>query len=351
MCANVGRISTYAAFVKSGHQPPVLSDVAVRAGVSISTVSRVLTGRTPVSPNLRRKVESAVAELGYRPNAAAQALVSGRRSTVAVLARNTLRYGYAATLQGIEEAARAAGYVVSIAVVESERPRDLDRAVDLVLSQSLAGAIVVEFDALGVRTLESLPLSLPVVGAAGAPHKRGARPHAFLDDQFGGEEATRYLLSLGHRTVHHVAIPATRPRSGRTWGWRRALKEAGVDAPEVLQASYDPDSGYKAGIALAADPTVTAVLCGNDELAIGVMRAFAEQGRQVPRDVSVIGFDDQPFARMWSPPLTTVSQDFVELGRRTFGMLTHWVETGERPDDSTARPTLVVRESSASPQV
>ncbi|WP_141387440.1 LacI family DNA-binding transcriptional regulator [Cellulosimicrobium cellulans] len=333
-----------------GHQPPVLSDVAQLAGVSISTVSRVLTGRTPVSPRLRDKVQAAVSELGYRPNAAAQTLVSGRRSTVAVLARNTLRYGYAATLQGIEEAARAAGYVVSIAVVESEAPRDLDRAVDLVLSQSLAGAIVVEFDSLGVRTLESLPDALPVVAAAGARRRPGPRPHAFLDDQAGGEEATRYLLGLGHRTVHHVAIPSTRPRSGRTWGWRRALESAGVERPGVIQASYDPDSGYEAGLVLAADPAVTAVLCGNDELAIGVMRALAEQGRRVPEDVSVVGFDDQPFARMWSPPLTTVAQDFVDLGRRTFGMLARWVETGERPEDSAAKPELVVRESAAPPR-
>ncbi|MEK8225599.1 hypothetical protein NKG05_04945 [Oerskovia sp. M15] len=119
-------------------------------------------------------------------------------------------------MQGIEEAARAAGYVVSIAVVESDRPRDLDRAVDLVLSQSLAGAIVVEFDSLGIRTLESLPrrcrssrLRVPAPSKCATPRlpRRPVR----------GAEATRHLLSLGHRTVHHVAIPSTRPRSGRTW--------------------------------------------------------------------------------------------------------------------------------------
>ncbi len=119
----------------------------------------------------------------------------------------------------------------------------------------------------------------------------------------------------------------------------------------MVQASYDPDSGYEAGLRLADDPDVTAVLCGNDELAIGVMRALAERGRRVPEDVSVVGFDDQPFARMWSPPLTTVAQDFVDLGRRTFGMLARWVETGEPPEDSATRPTLVVRESAAPPRV
>ncbi|MEK8225600.1 substrate-binding domain-containing protein [Oerskovia sp. M15] len=128
--------------------------------------------------------------------------------------------------------------------------------------------------------------------------------------------------------------------------------------PEVVQASYDPDSGYEAGLALADDPSVTAVLCGNDELAIGVMRAFTERGRRVPDDVSVVGFDDQPFARMWSPPLTTVAQDFVELGRRTFEMLARWVETGcvprtrrhARPGGPRARRLLEAEEpTSAGP--
>ncbi|GAA1981798.1 LacI family DNA-binding transcriptional regulator [Isoptericola halotolerans] len=328
----------------------MLSDVAERAGVSVSTVSRVLTGRTPVSQKLRDRVESAVAELGYRPNAAAQTLVSGRRSTVAVLARNTLRYGYAATLQGIEEAARAEGFVVTIGVIESEDPGAMKSAIDLVLSQPLAGAIVVEFDTLGIATLDALPASLPVVAAAGARRRAGSRPHAFLDDEAGGREATQYLLSLGHRTVHHVAIPATRERAGRSWGWRSAMNDAGVPLPPMIQASYDPDSGYEAGRELAKDPSVTAVLCGNDELAIGVVRALAEAGRGVPGDVSVVGFDDQPFARMWMPALTTVAQDFPELGRRTFGLLSQWLGTGTKPRSSSAKPRLVVRDSTAPPR-
>lgn len=331
--------------------PPILADVAERSGVSISTVSRVLTGRTPVSERLRTKVLTAVEELGYRPNAAAQALVSGRRSTVAVVARNTSRFGYAGTLEGIEEAARAAGFAVTIAVVESERRDEIARTIDQVLTQSLAGAIVVEFDAAGVAALEAMPDSLPVVAVAGAPRRKGPRPHAFLDDFEGGRLATRYLLDLGHATVHHVAIPPTRARSGRTWGWRQALIEAGIEPPRLVQASYDPVSGHLAGRSLLEADDVTAVLCGNDELALGVLRAFQEAGRRVPDDVSVVGFDDQPFAQMWMPALTTVSQDFISLGRRAFGLLESWVTTGVVPADSAAVPTLVVRESSAAPRI
>ncbi|NYD67773.1 LacI family DNA-binding transcriptional regulator [Agromyces atrinae] len=333
-----------------GHQPALLVDVAAEAGVSVSTVSRVLSGRVPVSKSLHERVTSAVQRLGYRPNAAAQALVSGRRSTVAVLARNTLRYGYAATLQGVEEAARAAGFVVSIAVVESDDAGEISRAVDTVLSQPIAGAIVIEFDSVGVQIVDALPQDVRVVAAAGARRRGAPRPHAFLDDYAGGFEATEYLLSLGHSTVHHIAIPSTRARSGRAWGWRRALEKAGAPVPPMIQAAYHPSSGHDAAIELVDDADVTAILCGNDEIAIGVARAYQEAGREIPRDISIMGFDDQPFAAMWYPALSTVSQDFVELGRRTFGLLHGWVESGTQPSDSSSTPTLIVRESTAAPR-
>ena len=332
------------------HRPPVLADVARIAGVSISTVSRAITGRTPVSPRVRTKIEEAIEQLGYRPNAAAQTLVSGKRSMIAVLARNTLRYGYAATLQGVEEAARAAGYTVSISVVESSAPDEVRNAVDLVLSQPLAGAIVLEFDAVGVATLEALPATLPVVAVAGAVRRGTVRPHVFLDDEEGGRLATEYLLGLGHKTVHHVAIPATRPRSGRSWGWRKALLAAGVTVPEIFRAGYSPDSGYEVGRQIARMPEVTAVLAGNDEIAIGVIRALGDEGRRVPEDVSVVGFDDQPFAVMWRPSLTTVSQDFGALGRLGFSRLQEWLDTGRFPEEAVLRPTLIERESTAPPR-
>lgn len=328
-------------------KPPGLVDVAAKAGVSLSTVSRVLTGRTPVSEKLRLKVRAAVDELGYRPNAAAQTLVSGKRSAIAVLARNTTRFGYAATLQGIEEAARAAGYVVMITVIESGRREDVARAVDMTLSQTVAGAIVIEFDAVGVAMLDALQGIVPVVAAAGARRRAGSTPHAFLDDEAGGRAATEYLLSLGHQTVHHIAIPATRRRSGREWGWRAALESASAPVPDVVRAEYSPTSGYDAALRLLDDPSVTAILCGNDELAIGAARALSERGRKIPDDVSIVGFDDQPFAAMWVPALSTVAQDFTDLGRRTFGLLEAWIRTDERPADSAVQPTLVLRESAA----
>jgi DNA-binding LacI/PurR family transcriptional regulator len=182
----------------------------------------------------------------------------------------------------------------------------MDAAIDLMLGQTVAGVAVIEFDPVGVAVSRALPPGIPVVAAAAAGQTRSPHPHAYLDDRVAAREATEYLLGLGHRTVHHLAIPSTDARTGRARGWRQALEAAGAEVPEPLAADYDPASGYQVGRALAADRSVTAVLCGNDELAIGLMRALAEEGRRVPEDVSVVGFDDQPFAAMWSPALTTV---------------------------------------------
>lgn len=328
---------------------PVIADVAREAGVSVPTVSRVLSGSVPVSDEKRAQVVAAMKRLNWRPHPAARALAKGERRMVGVIALNTVRYGYARTLQGIEEAAREAGYLVLIAVVESEEQEAMDAAIDLLLGQSVAGVVIIEFDPVGVAVSRALPPGIPVVAAAAAGQTRSPHPHAYLDDRVAAREATEYLLSLGHGTVHYLAIPATDTRTGRARGWRQALEAAGAPVPEPIAAAYDPGSGYSVGQALAADASVTAVLCGNDELAIGLLRALAEVGRRVPEDVSVVGFDDQPFAAMWNPALTTVRQDFDDLGRRVFGLLNTLMTTGSAPRTSRARPDLVVRESAGPP--
>src|ERR1035437_7586153 len=336
---------------KSVRRPPVIADVARVAGVSVPTVSRVLTGSVPVSAAKRALVTSAIEKLGYRPSAAARVLAGRPVSMIAVLASNTTRYGYASTLGGIEEGARAAAYTVVITVVESEDPAIVEEAVALVLGQPVAGVIVLEFDAASVRASRALPDILPVVGASAGRVVRRTRPHAYLDDRAAAMRAVEYLLGLGHRTVHHVAIPPSgAPNSGRASGWRDALIAAGRAVPELIGPGWDPASGYEVGVRLARDDSVSAVLAGNDELAIGLMRAFVDAGRSVPGDVSVVGFDDEPFAAMWTPGLTTVAQDFGGLGRRAFDLLESVIRTGASPRTSTRTPQLVIRTSAGPPR-
>lgn len=334
--------------VNERRRNPTISDVAQRAGVSVPTVSRVLTGAARVSPAKRELVEAAIAELDFRPSAAARVLVSRRSQTIAVIAGNTSRYGYAETIRGIEIAARAGGYTVMITVVESADEDEVDRAIAATLTQALAGVVVLKFDPPGVAALRKIPANLPVVALSGT-REPGVR-QAVLDEAAAAEELTRYLLDLGHETVHHVRVPPSRRVDGRTTGWKRALTGANAPVPPVRDATWDPRSGVAIGREFAADPEVTAVFCGNDEIAMGVMRGIAEAGLRVPEDVSVAGFDDHPLAGLWSPPLTTVKQDFAGLGGRGFQLLLQAIDGNGDRRFSSERPGLVLRESTAEPK-
>jgi DNA-binding LacI/PurR family transcriptional regulator len=335
-----------------------IRDVATAAGVSYQTVSRVINDHPSVKPSTRERVLAAIDELGFRRNSTALALASGRSRAVTVLTANTTHYGYAAILQGIEEAARAASYAVGIGVLESVDGTDgTDRAGEAEVAAQVqraadagGGLIVIAYDPAGVRALGAVPADLPVVGVVETPASPpgGDRPWVWTDDREAAYEATRHLLSLGHRTVHYVAIPSsTRRTSARTTGWRQALREAGAPEPRPVQGTWGPAGGHAAGLRLAKDPAVTAILCGNDDLALGVLRALHEAGRPVPGEVSVAGFDDAPHSAYLTPSLTTVRLDFTGLGRAAFALL-HGVleESAQIAPHPVSVPELVVRESS-----
>ena len=330
-----------------GTKPPVIADVARVAGVSVPTVSRVLTGTAKVSAEKRERVLSAIEELHYRPSAAARALVSRQPQIIAVLAGNTSQYGYAETIRGIEEHARVAGYLVTITVVESPDDQSVEQAVTLVMKQPLAGIAVLKFDPPGVAVLHKLPRDIPTVSISGV--RETGVPQAVLDETAAAEELTNYLLDLGHATVHHVRVPPSRREDGRTTGWRRALRSRGAKEPTALEATWEPESGRRIGTELALRDDVTAVFCGNDEIAMGVIRGLTDGGRAVPDDVSVVGFDDHPLASMWLPALTTVRQDFASLGTRACEMLIKLIAGEPVRMFSSERPTLVLRESAVPP--
>jgi DNA-binding LacI/PurR family transcriptional regulator len=157
-------------------------------------------------------------------------------------------------------------------------------------------------------------------------------------------------LSLGHQTVWHVAGPTDWLEARqRTAGWRRTLEEAGAEVPPPLPGDWSARSGYDAGRVLARMPDVTAIFAANDSMAVGIMRAFHEAGRPIPGAVSLVGFDDVPEAAYYSPPLTTIRQDFGEVGRRSLALLLDQIEAGSRPAQRhVVETTLVVRDSTAS---
>jgi DNA-binding LacI/PurR family transcriptional regulator len=331
--------------------PPSIRDVAAAAGVSYQTVSRVLNDSPNVSPGTRQLVLDVMGRLEYRPNRAARTLGSGRANAVTVVTAETTLYGYACTLQGIEEAARLAGLAVGVRVVESDGSADVRHAVEYVRDPSAGSVIVVAFDAAGAGVLRALPADVPAVAATEAGGLAGTpRTMIYLDERQAATDATKHLLSLGHRTAHHVAIPSETGTSARQAGWRDALEEAGAPVPEVLPVGWDPRSAYLAGRRLAEDPAVTAILCGNDDTALAVRRALYEAGREVPGDVSIVGFDDVPGAAYWTPALTTVRMDFAGLGRACLSAVVAEVTGATDPAPPLAPPQLMVRESTAPPR-
>ena len=327
-----------------------IRDVAQASGVSYQTVSRVINGHPNVREETRKRVEAAIQALGFRRNATAFALASGVTRSVTVLTSNTVLYGYAATLQGLEEASRAAGYTLGVRVVTPED--DLDRTIASAADTG-GGLVVIGYDRLGAAALDRVPAHVPCAALVEAPPlgRTPDRPAVWADDREAARAATEHLLALGHETVHYVAIPASagtrRSASPRAEGWRQALKAAGVTPPAPCGKGWDAQAGYEAGKKLAHNPDVTAILCGNDDLALGVLRALHHAGRRVPDDISVIGFDDAPHSGFLTPSLTTVRMDFHGLGRAAFGLLRAQLDTDQQaPAPVPAEPTLVLRESS-----
>lgn len=314
-------------------------------------MSRVLNNAPHVNAATRQHVLDVIARLGYRPNRAAQALGSGQSSAVTVVTTNTTLYGYASTLRGIEEAARSNGLAVGVRVVESDSQQDVRLAVEHVSDPNAGGVVVIAYDTAGAAVFRALPPEIPAVAATEAGGLAGVeRPMIYLDERQAAAEATRHLLDLGHRTVHHVAIPSETGMSARETGWREALEAVGAPVPAVVPVEWDARSAYLASQRMAADPAVTAVLCGNDDTAVVVRRALYDAGRDVPGDVSIIGFDDVPGAAYWTPALTTVQMDFVTLGHACLAAVVAEVTGEPRNAVALRSPSLVIRESTAPPR-
>lgn len=327
---------------------PRLEDVADLAGVSHQTVSRVVNDHPNVRAATRAKVEAAIAELGYRRNTAARSLVTRRSQTIGVLGSELSQYGPASTLLGVEEAAREAGYFVSIATLSSASREALFDALRHFQDQSVDGIAVLVSHPETLQILEEFNAEVPVV-VVGSPGS-GAVSGVMVDQKLGAERAVRQLIEQGHQRIGHVAGPAGWIDGAlRAEGWRAALADAGLPPDLLLEGDWSAGSGYEIGRRLAAQRTATAVFVGNDQMALGLLRAFNEAGVRVPEDVSIVGFDDQPESGYFTPPLTTVRQDFVELGRRCMDILLREITTGAGASSTVVTPELVPRSSTAAP--
>ena len=333
-----------------GLRPPRMADVARVAGVSHQTVSRVLNDFPSIRPETRQRVLEAIALLGYRRNTAARTLATNRSGSIGVITADMSHYGPASTMLGIESASRAAGYNLTLAALPEISPESLAAAVEQVLEQSVEALVVIVAHRAVLPLAQSLHIDLPVVVVEG---DLSALPlTAGVDQVEGARLATRHLLDLGHETVAHLAGPDDwLEAQARKEGWRTALQDMGRPVPALLgEGDWTSRSGYEIAHALEWTDETTAVFAANDQMALGLLRALAEAGRRVPEDVSVVGFDDLPEAAYFAPPLTTVRQDFVELGRRAVGLILRVLAGEAEASVPLVEPTLVVRSSTAAPR-
>jgi DNA-binding LacI/PurR family transcriptional regulator len=332
-----------------------MSDVAARAGVSHQTVSRVINGHPYVAPETRERVEQAIAELGYRPNSAARALVTGSSRTIGLITSNINQYGPAQTMLGLERAARVAGYTVSIVVLDEATAGAMQEAVERLASQSVDAIVALATYADAFDAVQQVTTAVPVVTVQA--QAEGGRLAVWVDQEAGARLATRYLLDLGHRSVLHVAGPAeSLDARRRLEGWEAELADAGLRVPTPLRGDWTAASGYRAGKEIAArlqfsDDRPTAVFVANDQMALGVLKALHEAGASVPGDVSIVGFDDIPEARFFTPPLTTVHQDFNEVGRQSLVLLLDEIGAAQRSSERVVvPPEFKLRQSTAPPR-
>lgn len=337
-------------------QAVTIVDVAKRARVSAGTVSNVLTGKRPVAERTRIRILAAIDELGYQPNLLARSLVNRATNTLGVVASGLEYYGPSRTLVGIERQAAELGYSLLLSLLHDPQTADVNSVLADLLARRVDGIIWAVHEIgrnrawLAAERLRSLP---PIVFLT-----MERRPHTIVvstDNRAGAELAVRHLLQQGRQQIAIITGPLewweTRERLA---GWRSCLAEAGIEVDEALifHGDWSAASGERAyHHLLARRPEIDAIFACNDQMALGVLRACHYDGRRVPDDLAVAGYDNMPEAAYLVPSLTSVRQHLADVGRIAVQELHRSITTrmaGETPEPlfHLIMPELIVRESS-----
>jgi DNA-binding LacI/PurR family transcriptional regulator len=322
---------------------PSIRDVARLAGVSHQTVSRVINNHPSIRPGTRDRVLQVMSDLQYRPNRAARALVTSRSQTIGILSSSSTQYGPASSIAAIEAAARSRGYWVSTANIEPREPESITQGIAHLMAQAVEGLVVIAPQVRVFMVLAEQRLDIPYVTLQSTVLD-GQRALS-VDQVAGARLATRHLIELGHRNIYHLAGPQDWIEAeARMRGFLEEMGANDVPTTAPILGDWTAEFGYYAGREMLRVRDFTAVFSSNDQMALGLMHAVRDEGLDVPRDISVVGFDDIPEAAHFWPPLTTVRQDFPELGRRCVELLLG-PEDGAEPTTGTIEPDLIVRSS------
>ncbi|MFD5226782.1 LacI family DNA-binding transcriptional regulator [Microbacterium sp. NPDC058342] len=326
---------------------PSIRDVARLAGVSHQTVSRVLNDHPSIRPETKAKVLDAISVLDYRPNLAARALVTSRSHTLGILSATIGEFGPTSSIAAIEEAARAEGYSVTTLNLTETTPEAIGAAVRQLGRESVDGVVVLAPQVRVFNVMRGMATAVPFVSLQTASGSDGMTLSA--DQVAGARIITQHLIGLGHADILHLAGPQDWIEAeSRMRGYLDALRDADLPTIPPIRGDWTADFGHFAGKELARRRDFTAVFAANDLMAIGLMHGFRDAGLRVPEDVSVVGFDDIPVAAHMNPTLTTVHQDFTELGGRAVRILLAQIRGEQPPVFGALEPVLRLRESSAS---
>lgn len=333
--------------------PVSIKDIARAAGVSHSTVSRALSDSPLVNPQTKARIQRLAREMGYSPDARARSLVMGQTRTVGVVVTTIADPFAAQVVQGIERAAQDNGYTVILCTSGAEREREM-AAVEMLRSKRV-DAVIVTSSRVGALYQEHLEhIGVPIV-LINNHNEQGRYTYSVsVDNLHGGYMATSHLIQLGHQRIAYVSRPADiKSNQERQAGYQQALSQAGLpfDPALIVTGTGRVGGGERALPQLMAlDPPPSAVFCYNDLTAIGLIHAARQHGLSVPRDLSVVGFDDILLASYISPPLTTVAQPMDEMGRRAVQMALALIPGGQaQVSDIVLQGRLVVRESTSRP--
>ena len=334
---------------------PTIYDVARLAGVSPSTVSRMLNGKGQFAPTTHRAVAQAVEQLRYRPNTIARSLRTKSTQTIAFLLPDIPDPFFVSLISGIQQHALQRDYAILLCVTEGNPERE-EHYLNLLRAKQVDGALVDGLVLPPARLARFVEEGFPIVCL-----DRGidlpSVPLVQVDNRLGARRATEHLLALGHTRVAHVAgaeLQRLRHSRERLAGYRDALDAAGI-APDprlVAAGGYTEDGGHRAARALLdAGVGFSAVFAANDLSAIGAVSAITAAGLRVPEDVSVVGFDDIHIAAFTVPPLTTVHQPAAEIAQRATELLVALIQGREAAERRhVLEPRLVVRASAGPPR-
>lgn len=326
---------------------PNIRDVARLAGVSYQTVSRVLNEHPSIRETTKQRVLGVIKEIGYRPNQAARALVTSRSRTIGVLTSQTADYGPTTSVTAIEHAAREVGYRITVTSIASKEYTSIKAALDQLQTQAVEAIVVIAPQVRVLEAIRELEVTVPYVTLQNAD--LGGEHSMSIDQVAGARMATQHLIDLGHTEIMHLSGPQDWIEAeARMRGYLEAINDADLRTRAPILGDWSAHFGYYAGLELLRFRDFTALFASNDQMALGFMHACWDSGLTVPGDISVVGFDDIPEAAHFYPPLTTVRQNFSEIGRRAVSLLLTELEGGT-VDYAQIVPELVVRRSTASP--